>query len=327
MRLDELARQLEAELVGDPAFEVAAVNTLEEAGPGDVAFLANPKYARQLETTRAGAVIVAPRVASARLRLLRTRDPYYAYSRAVVLLHGHRRHPHEGAHPQAFVDPTAQVGDGSVIYPFAYVGPRARVGRDCILFPGSVVYDDCVLGDRVTLHAGAVIGQDGFGYATHQGTHHKIPQIGRVVVEDDVEIGSNTVIERAAIGATVIGRGTKMDGLVAIGHGTRVGPHGMLVAQVGIAGSVQVGHHVTMGGQVGVAGHLRIGDNVTIAAQAGVMNDIDDQTVVIGSPAMPASHARRVYTLFTQLPELVERLKRLEEQVQELADTGDSPVA
>jgi UDP-3-O-[3-hydroxymyristoyl] glucosamine N-acyltransferase len=319
MRLDELARRIEAQLVGDGSIDVTSAATLEEARPGQVAFFANPKYAEQLKTTRASAVIVAPAVEASRVPLLRSADPYYAFCKAVVALHGHRVHPHKGVHPKAHVEPTATIGEGTVVYPGVYVGPRASVGRDCILYPNVVIYDDCALRDRVIVHAGTVIGQDGYGFATHQGVHHKIPQTGNVVIEDDVEMGSNCVIERAALGSTVIGRGTKMDGGVIVGHGTKIGPHGLLVAQVGIAGSVTIGHHATIAGQVGIAGHLKIGDNVTIAAQAGVINDVPDQTVLMGAPAMPVAQARRTYSLFTQLPELVDRLKTLEQKVEELS--------
>ena len=319
MRLDELAKRIEAQLVGDGATDVTATATLQDARPGQVSFLANPKYGEQIKTTRASAVIVAPSVESSRVALLRSADPYYAFCRAVVTLHGYRVHEHKGVHPKAHVEPTATIGQGTVVYPGVYVGPRASIGRDCILYPNVVIYDDCFIGDRVIVHAGASIGQDGFGFATHQGVHHKIPQVGNVVIEDDCEIGSCCVIQRAAMGSTVIGRGTKMDGVVVVGHGTKIGPHGLLVAHIGIAGSVTIGHHATIAGQVGIAGHLKIGDNVTIAAQGGVINDIADQTVMMGAPAMPVARARRVYTVFTQLPELVDRLKALEQKVEELS--------
>ena len=321
--LKELAGAIGAEVVGgDPGRIVSAVNTLEDAGPGEVSFLSNARYVRLLETTRASAVIVAKAVRSNRVPLLRTGDPYYAFSQAVVKLHGYRRHPHEGVHPAAHVDPTATVGEGTVIYPGVYVGPRARVGRDCILYPNVVVYDDCVLGDRVTLHANCSIGHDGFGFATHKeprgpALHYKIPQVGNVVIEDDVELGAGCAIDRATLGSTVIGKGTKFSNLISIGHGARIGPHGLLVGLVGIAGSVKIGHHVTLAGQVGVAGHLEIGDGVTVGAQSGVINDVPDGATLVGSPAMPASQARRVYTVFQQLPELLERIRKLEQKVGE----------
>jgi len=329
MTLQELAGKINATVAdggGDPSAAATSCATLEEAAPGQVSFLTNPKYVKQLETTRATAVVVSPAVTSARqdLVLLQAKDPYYAFMQAVVLLHGHRVHPHQGIHPQAYVDPTANVGEGTVVYPGAFVGPRATVGRDCILYPNAVVYDDCVLGDRVTLHAGAVIGTDGFGYATHQGVHHKIPMTGNVILEDDVEIGANCAIQRATLGSTVIGKGTKFGDLIDIGHGTKVGPHALFVALVGIAGSVTIGHHCTIAGQSGVAGHIRIGDNVTIGAQAGVINHVEDQTMLMGAPAMPLSHGRRVYATFAQLPQLVDRIRQLEEKVEELASKSEN---
>ena len=314
LTLTQLAERLGAEAVGDGGLVIHSAHTLEEAGPGQVSFLANPKYLPQLAATRAAAVIVAPtvNVVEGGPALLRARDPYFAFMQAVVALHGHRAHPHAGVHPKAHVDPTATVGAGSVLYPGVFVGPRAVVGRDCVLYPNVVVYDDCVLGDRVIVHAGTCIGHDGFGFATHRGEHHKIPQVGNVVVEDDVELGANCSIQRAALGSTVIGRGTKFSDNVSVGHGTKIGGHGLVVALVGIAGSTTIGHHVTLAGQSGVAGHLRVGDHVTAAARAGVIADVPDKTAVMGFPAMPISLGRRVYAAMRNLPELLERVKRLE---------------
>ena len=313
LTLTELAERIGAEAVGEPGLVIHSAHTLEEAGPGQVSFLANPKYLKQLATTRASAVIVAPDVASDRgLALLKARDPYFAFMQAVVALHGHRRHPHEGVHPKAHVDPTATVGAGSVLYPGVYVGPRAVVGRDCILYPNVVIYDDCVLGDRVIVHAGSSIGHDGFGYATHRGEHHKIPQVGNVLIEDDVEIGANCSIQRAAMGSTVIGRGTKFSDNIAIGHGAKIGQHGLLVAQVAIAGSTTIGRHLVMAGQSAIGGHLKIGDRVTVAAQSGVINDVADGSVLMGMPALPVGRARRAAVAYAQLPELLERVRKLE---------------
>jgi UDP-3-O-[3-hydroxymyristoyl] glucosamine N-acyltransferase len=322
MKLSELANAIAAELAGDPDVEISSVATLEDAQPGQLSFLANPKYAGQMETTRASAVVVSPRVKSDRVALLKAKDPYYAFAQAIVALHGHRQHPHSGVHPKAHVEPSATVGEGTIIYPGAYVGAGTRVGNNCVIHPNVTIYEDCVLGDRVIIHAGTVIGQDGFGYAPHDGAHFKIPQVGNVVIEDDVEIGANCAIARASLGTTWIGKGTKIDGLVMIGHGTTIGEHGILVAQVAIAGSVTIGHHVTLAGQAGIAGHLKLGDNVTVGAQSGVMTDVEDKTIMIGSPAMPAGQARRVYSLFTQLPELAERVKQLEEK-SEKNETAD----
>jgi UDP-3-O-[3-hydroxymyristoyl] glucosamine N-acyltransferase len=324
MTIAELAKEIGAEVVGDGSATITSAATLEEAQPGQVSFLANAKYIKQLESTRASAVIVAPSTrAVTNTTLLKANDPYFAFSQAVVKLHGYRKHLHHGVHPQAHVEPTARIGEGTIVYPGAYVGPNARVGRDCILYANAVVYDDCVLGDRVIVHSGTVIGVDGYGFATHEGVHHKIPQVGNVIVEDNVEIGACCSIERAAMGSTVIGKGTKIDQLVVIGHGCQIGPHCLIVAQVGIAGSVTLGHHVTLAGQTAIAGHLKIGNQVTVGGKSGVISDIDDQSTVVGSPAMPVSHARRVYMHFTQLPDIVERLKALEQRIEELGTNDD----
>ncbi len=302
-------------VVGDASVVVSAVNTLEDAVPGQLSFLSNPKYEKQLATTRASAVVVGPGIESDRLTLLRAKDPYLAHQRAVVFLHGYRQHPHQGVHPRAFVDPSAEIGDNTVVYPGVYIGPGVKIGADCVLYPNVTVYDRCVLGDRVIVHAGTVIGADGFGYASSGGVHHKIPQIGNVVIEEDVEIGANSTIDRAALGSTRVGKGTKIDNLVTLGHNVQCGPGCMIVAQAGVAGSTTLGHHVVLGGQVGIAGHLDIGDQLMAGAQAGIIASMEGNQIVLGSPAMPVSHARRVYAIFRELPDLVKRVKTLEKQL------------
>jgi UDP-3-O-[3-hydroxymyristoyl] glucosamine N-acyltransferase len=323
MTLEELARYIGADVMGDKSLDVTSVATLEDAKPGQLSFVANPKYAKQLETTRATAVVVGLNVSSTRVALLRTKDPYYAYSQAIVALHGYRKHPHQGVHAKANIEATATIGGGTVVYPGVYVGAHAKIGRDCILYPNVVVYENCTLGDRVTVHGGTVIGQDGFGYATHGGVHHKIPMVGNVVIEDDVEIGANCTIDRATLGSTFIGKGTKIGNLSNVAHNTRIGASGLLVGGIHIAGSVTIGQRAVIAGQVGIAGHLKIGDGVTIGAQAGVISDVPDQSTILGAPAMPASQARRVYSVFTQLPELLDRIKRLEQAVGELDSRED----
>jgi len=319
MTVETLAELIGAQIVGDGGAELSSVNTLEDATAGQVSFLSNVKYTAQLNTTKASAVIVSPKVEPiARLTLLRAADPYYALMQTIVALHGHRKHPIDGVHPDAHIDPTATIGQRTIVYPGAYIGPRTKIGNDCVLYPNATIYDDCILGDRVIVHSGTVIGVDGYGYATHKGIHHKIPQTGNVIIEDDVEIGANCSIERAALGSTVIGKGTKIDQLVVIGHGTKIGEHCLIVAQTGIAGSVTLGHHVTLAGQTGVSGHLTIGDRVIAAAKSGIINDIEEGETVLGQPAMPSKHGRRVYIAFTQLPNLIERIKTLEQQMAEL---------
>ena len=326
MRLGDLAIKINSRVVGDPDCEVTGVATLDDAGPCDLSFLANPRYIKRVATTKAAAVCIRPdvklgvnsAVREGQLNLLVSDDPYYAFTRAMVELVGFRKHPHEGIHPRAFVDPTASVGPGTILYPNVYIGPRAKVGKDCILYPGVVVYDDCILGDRVIIQANAVIGNDGYGFATHAGKHHKMPMPGNVVLEDDVEIGGGCVIQRATMGTTLLAAGTKLGDLVAIGHGVELGKHCLIVTQVGIAGSTIVGDYVVMAGQVGVAGHLEIGSMVKIGAKSGVMEDVPPKTDILGAPAQPIAQARRTFIATLQLPELVKRVRELERTVAKL---------
>lgn len=345
MTLKNLARHIGADLHAtddaDPQRVVVGCNRMDHAGPDEVTFLANPKYASQLKSTQAAAVIVEPKVNPNGRTLLRADDPYFAFRNAVVALHDFRAHPapdHGPISPMSQVHPTARVGEQThihpfavisegarigrrcVIYPHTFIGPGVRIGDDCQIYPNVTIYDHCVLGDGVTLHSGCVIGQDGFGYATHEGAHHKIPQTGNVVIEDKVEMGAGCAVDRATLGSTVIGEGTKFSDLIAIGHGSRVGKHNLLVALVGLAGSVETGDHVALGGQVGVAGHLRIGDRVQVAATSGVMSDIPDDAVYGGRPAQPINDAKRVLLHQQRLPDLAARLKQLEREVERLRE-------
>jgi UDP-3-O-[3-hydroxymyristoyl] glucosamine N-acyltransferase len=340
--LKELADLVGGKIIGDPAVVITAVNTLEAAGPGEISFLSNPKYHRQLETTRATAVIVTPEFAEAHAgqatNLLQVADSYFALRQVMVEIYGFRQQPSGGIHAMANVSPQASLGEGvticpmatveagatigprTVLYPNAYVGANARIGADCVLHPNVVVYDGCILGDRVTLHAGTVIGQDGFGFATHGGVHHKIPQVGIVRLGDDVDMGANCAIDRATLGETVIGSGTKFSDLVAIGHGTTIGEHCLLVAQVGIAGSVTLGKYCVLAGQVGVAGHLKIGDGVTMAAKSGVINDIPAGQTILGQPAIDINKAKKNYVAFVQLAELRDKVRQMETRLRELEE-------
>ena len=352
MTLSQLADRIGATLqTADPADADRVVTGclgLDDAGPEHVSFLANQRYAEQLEKTQAGAVIVAADVQCPERTLLIADDPYFAFRNAVVELHGFRQHPtptgsqdNPNISPQAVISPTATLGEGCVVHPYAvisdnvtignhcviyphtFIGPDATIGDDCQLYPNVVVYDHCVIGHRVTLHAGCVIGQDGFGYATHAGAHHKIPQVGNAIIEDDVELGANCAVDRATVGSTIIGQGTKFSDLVAIGHGTKVGKHNLLVALVGIAGSVETGDYVAMGGMVGVAGHLKIGNMVQIAATSGVMTDIPDKAQYGGTPAMPLTEAKRRHLHSIRLPDLFARVKKLERELSKLRKSED----
>jgi UDP-3-O-[3-hydroxymyristoyl] glucosamine N-acyltransferase len=327
MRLDELAGQIDCALVGDGSIEISNVAPLENAPAGSVTFLVNPRFQKQLETTGASAVIAPLTVDSTRVALLKTKDPYYAFARAVVLLRGYRKHPFTGVHPKANVDPTATIGQGTVVYPGVFIGQNVRIGRDCIIYPNVAIYEDCIIGDRVIVQSNTTIGTDGFGFARNGGVHHKIPQVGNVVIENDVEVGANCTIARAAMASTIIGTGTKIDSQVMIGHNCIVGKGCIIIAQVGLAGSVTLGDYVTLAGQVGVAGHLKIGDRATLAAKTGVMTDVEPGTTMMGIPAMDAKDARRVYSAFMKLPDLVQRVREMEQRLGNLEDSGDTPIA
>ncbi|MCF7957210.1 MAG: UDP-3-O-(3-hydroxymyristoyl)glucosamine N-acyltransferase [Phycisphaerae bacterium] len=326
----ELAEHINGQIIGDETLKISGAATLSEAGEGDVTFLANMKYEKELQSTAASVVVVGETVESKGLTLIRCKDPYYSFMQVVVLLHGHREHEPVGISPKSSVSDSAKIGknadihdfttissnavigDNTTIYPNCTIGPGTRIGNDCIIFPNVTVYDGCTIGDRVTIHSGSIIGQDGFGYATHDGVHHKIPQIGGVIIEDDVEIGANCSIDRATLGNTVIGHGTKMSNQVAIGHNTTVGHDSLLVAQTGIAGSVHVGHHCIFGGQAGVVGHITIGNGVRVSAQAGVTNNLEDGQIVAGSPALPITQAKRAMMVMKDLPELRKKIRELD---------------
>lgn len=340
MRLSQLAQALGREFVGDDK-EICSVASLAEAGPQDLSFLANPKYAAQLATTRAGAVVVRPEMVTEGRSFLVSPEPYVDFARAVNFF-ANPQGWMSGISPLAQVDPTAQVDPSVTLYPFVVVGPRSVIGPRSVLFPGVYVGEDChvgadcrlaphvslmagtVVGDRVTIHAGAVLGSDGFGFAPSATGVVKFPQIGRVVVEDDVEIGANTTIDRAALGETRIGAGTKIDNLVQLGHNVQVGKHCMLVAQVGIAGSTTLGDGVILAGQVGVAGHIHLGDGCRIGAKSGVGQDVPPDTDMSGIPAMPHTTFLRVSQIAPQLPQWRRRLLRLEKEVEALRQALES---
>ena len=340
--LGELAEYVEGRVCGDPEVRIKSASTLARAGEGDISFLTNRKYEKQLRTTKASAVIVGKEIPTTSVSLLITDDPYYTFMQIMVLLHGHRKHKKIGISQRASISDSAKIGtdchihdfvtiaddvrigDGCIIYPCVHVGEGVQIGNDSIIYPNVTIYDGCKIGNRVIINANSTIGEDGFGYATHKGIHHKIPQTGTVIIEDDVEIGTCCGIERGTLGDTVIGQGSKLGDLVAIGHGTRIGPYCLLVAQVGIAGSTSLGHHCTAGGQAGIVGHINIGNNVTIAAQAGVTNNITDGKVILGAPAIDATQGRRAYGLIQHLPEMRQNIRKLQNRIDRIAPPAES---
>jgi UDP-3-O-[3-hydroxymyristoyl] glucosamine N-acyltransferase len=336
LRLQDIATRLECRLDGDGAIDILRVAGIEEAGPGDLTFFANAKYAEELRTTRASAVILGEQADAAPCAMLRSRHPYLAFAKAVALFADAWR-PAPGIHPLASVESGAVVAPDASVGPFAVVGEGARIGARTVLHPHAVVGrhaeigDDCVLhshvsirervriGHRVVLQNGAVVGSDGFGFArTPQGTHYKIPQVGGVVVEDDVEIGANAAIDRPAVGETRIGAGSKIDNLVQVAHGVTIGRNVLLAAQVGIAGSTTLEDHVTLAGQVGVAGHLTVGKGVVATAQTGIPNSVDAGAFVSGYPAIANRDWLKSSAIFRKLPELRKAISDLERRIVEL---------
>ena len=346
LKLSELSTHLEANgmpnaLRGDPDLMVTGCNTIESAGDGEITFLANPKYRDRIGGSRATAIIIREDDASAApsaMAQIICDDPYRALMLAVIRVHGFRSHPQWGRHEQAYVAESAKIGrnanlapgvticedviigDNVTLYPGVFVGPAVVLGNDVLLYPNVTVYDRCRLGDRVTIHAGTVIGEDGLGYAPVGDKWLKIPQAGAVIIEDDVEIGANCSIDRATLGMTRLGAGTKFSNAVTIGHGCQIGADCMFVAQVGLAGSVTVGRHVTIAGQAGVVGHLNIGDDAQICAQSGVNNSVEPGAKVLGAPAVPVKEARRQYAAVQKLPELRNRVRELERELAALRD-------
>lgn len=313
MRLDELAGRLGCLLEGDldPATDIRRVNSLDDAGPGELTFLANPKFAARVAHTRASAILADASLTSAPCVILRTDNPYLACAAAVTLL-APTVPPLSGIHPLAAIDPTAVLGEGAAVGPFVSVGPGARVGARTVLHShvsigaGAVLGEDCLLhahvsirdgvrvGHRAVVHNGAVLGSDGFGFATRpDGTHQKIPQVGDVVIGDDVEIGANSTVDRPAIGETRIGDGTKIDNLVHIAHGVKIGRNVRLAACVGIAGSSVLEDDVVLAGQVGVINHVRVGRGAQVASKSAVMSDLEGGQTYAGIPAIPIGQWRR----------------------------------
>src|SRR3989339_1110206 len=330
--LGQLAEYVKGSVHGDPSAIIESVATLENAQAGDISFLANKKYTNLLSTTKATAVVVAKEIKST-ANLLIAADPYFAFTQIIILMNGHRRHPQTGVSEKAVISSSASVGkncqiadfvtisdnvslgDNCVLYPGVFIGAGSKVGDNCILYPNAVVYDKCTIGKNCIIHANATIGEDGFGFATYKGVHHKIPHIGSAILGDDVEIGANACIERGTIDDTVIGQGTKVGDSVVIGHGTRIGRYCLLVPQVGIAGSAVMGDYCAVGGQAGIVGHIKIGNQVQIGAKEAVINDIADGQIVVGSPAIDANKAKRAYSLIEYLPEMRKKIKDLEKRL------------
>ncbi len=330
MKLGELASRLGAELRGDPTIEITGVAGIEEAGASEITFVANPRYTSLARATRAAAIIVEPEFQEISAATVRIKNPYHAFSHALGLFYQPPSYP-PGIHLTAVIDPTAEIGHDTHIGAYAVVGPNVRLGSHAtllphvVLYPGvkvgdhffahahAVVRENCVLGDHVTLENGAIIGGDGFGFSKNeQGQWEKIPQSGPVRMGSRIDVQANATVDRATVGATEIGDGTKIDNLVQIGHGSRVGNNTLVCAQTGLAGSSVVGNNVILAGQVGIAGHCTVGDGVILTAQSAVSHDVPPGKMISGSPGFDNRTWLRAVTIFQRLPELLKRLDRVE---------------
>ena len=345
MTLAELAERLQATLEGDGSVEILGVQGLEEATPADLTFVANPRYTALARTTRAGAILVTPDFPALATPTLRLANPYLAFAQALALFHQPPAYP-PGINPTAVIDPTATIAANAHIGAYAVIGRHVQIGPNAVILPHVVIYDrvtighhflahahavvreGCELGDHVTLENGVIVGADGFGFARDdQGRWQKIPQTGPVRIGSHVDIQANACVDRSSVGSTVIGEGTKIDNLVQVGHGSRVGSHTMLCAQVGLAGSSVVGSRAILAGQAGVAGHCELGDGVILTAQSGVSHDVPAGKMISGSPAFDNRLWLRAVSLFQRLPELARRLSALEKRIDAAAPASSREAA
>ncbi|MDD4939564.1 MAG: UDP-3-O-(3-hydroxymyristoyl)glucosamine N-acyltransferase [Candidatus Omnitrophica bacterium] len=334
--LKEIAGIIDGEISGNPDIIITGISGIREAREGDITFLANPKYLPLLEKTGASAVITSREVKEAPKPIIRTDNPSFAFAKLISFISPAESRRPQGIHPSAIlgkdvslgrsvaigpyavIEDSVSIGDGCVIYSGCFVGHHSKIGGDCVIYPNVSIREQVTIGSRVIIHSGTVIGSDGFGFATIEGLHHKIPQVGTVEIGDDVEIGANVTIDRARFDKTVIGSGTKIDNLVQIAHNVSIGNNSIIVAQVGISGSTTVGNNVILAGQAGLVGHISVGDNSIVMAQSGVSKSIPPDTMVWGYPAKPAKQAKRANACVQNLPRLYETVSELKKKIEEL---------
>ena len=334
----QIADILNGTVDGDPDVKVNNFSKIEEGTPHSLTFLANPKYEHYIYRTEAGIVLVNQDFTPStplKSTLVRVANAYTALAVLLEMTEKMKKEK-EGIDSTAYIHPSAQIGQGCYIgpfaciaeharigdsckiYPYTYVGDNAAIGNNCILYPHVTIYEGGVIGNNCILHAGCVIGADGFGFAPEGELYKKIPQLGNVILEDDVEIGANTTVDRAVMGATIIHKGVKLDNLVQIAHNVEVGEHTVMAAQVGISGSVKIGKRCRFGGQSGLAGHIGVGDNVGVGAQAGIIGNIKEGRTVLGSPAIDSKSFLRSSVIFNRLPEMYRRLDKLQREIEQL---------
>ena len=333
--LESLAHDVGGRVSGDGSVMISGLAGMEEAKKGDITFVSNEKFLPLLKKTKASAAVVPQEIADASLPLLIVPNPLLAMAK-ILTLFTQRPYVSGGVSDKAWVSPSAQVSKDATIYPCVYIGdeaqigsrvtiypgasigPQATIGEDTVIYSNVTIYPRCVLGKRVIIHAGTVIGADGFGFVKDGETNMRIPQVGIVEIEDDVEIGANCCLDRATFGKTLIRRGVKVDNLVQIAHNVQIGEHSIIVAQVGISGSTKVGKNVTLAGQVGLVDHIEIGDNVMVGAQSGITKDVPPNQIVLGSPHLPYRQFLRVATIWSRLPEMKKELDLLLKRMETL---------
>jgi len=334
--LKDIAKLIDGEIVGNEDTMITGVCGIKEACKGDITFIANPKYAPFMDKTLASAIITSREIQKTDKPIVRTQDPSLAFAKILSLIAPDEVSQPQGVHPTAIIGKNVSLGKDAAVGPYAviedsvgiadntvihagcFIGHHTKIGSNCIIYPNVSIRERITIGNRVIIHCGTVIGSDGFGFATIRGSHHKIPQIGTVIIEDNVEIGANVTIDRARFDKTFIGRGTKIDNLVQIAHNVIIGEDSIIVAQAGVSGSTTIGKNVTLAGQAGLVGHITVGDGAIAAAQAGVTKSIPANTLVSGYPAKPHTVAKRVNACVQNLPKLYDIVTQLKKKIEEL---------
>jgi len=337
MSLKKIAELVGGELSGDGNIVIERVGSLIEGQKGEITFLASSRYRNQVSRTNASAIIVGEEVELPEIPSIRTKNPYLAFAQVMKVLVPPRKLP-TGIDKTSILGKEAKlgkdvaigayvvigngvvIGDRTVIFPGTYIGEKVVIGKDVLIYPNVTVREEVIIGDDVIIHPGAVIGSDGFGYATEKGKHHKIPQVGTVEIENGVEIGANVTIDRATLGKTLIGEGTKIDNLVQIGHNVKIGKNCLVVSQVGISGSVVIGNDVILAGQAGLVDHITVGDNAIVGAQAGVTKSVPANTTVSGYPAREHRTAQKINAQLIRLPKLYQEIKKLKRDIEKMRE-------
>ncbi len=336
LTLAEIAKIVQGDLEGNGAIKIHDVAKIEQANTGEITFISNPKYAKFIDSTGASAVLVSQDFPETKKPIIRAQNPYFSFLKILKIFHPSGEALVEGIHPTAIIDRSTKIGanvrigagviidrncnigDNVTIFPGVVIAQEVAIGNNTLIYANVALREQVRIGNNVIIHSGTVVGSDGFGFAKEGQQYHKIPQVGTVIIEDDVEIGANCAIDRATLGATIIRKGVKLDNLIQVAHNVEIGENTVIAAQTGISGSTRIGKNVMIGGQVGFVGHIELGDNTTIGAQSGVSKSLPPNSVYFGYPARPIMQAKREEAALRKLPELLKRVAALEEKLAEL---------